>query len=54
MGFPTVWEIAGEAPLDAHEARCSYVQTSGGLLCDCPVLTRHPQYLADYGDETSI
>jgi hypothetical protein len=52
MDFPTAWEIAGAAPLDDHDTRCSYVQTSGGLLCDCHVLTRHPQYIADYGEPT--
>jgi hypothetical protein len=34
LDFPTAWRIAREGV--AHtDPRCSYVQTSGGLLCDC-------------------
>lgn len=53
MDFPTAWAIARETPVGEHDPRCSYAQTTGGLLCDCEVLTRHPQYLEDYAEPES-
>ena len=44
MDFPRAWEIARAAPLDKHHERCSFRQTGGALLCDCEVLTKHPEY----------
>ncbi|WP_326646669.1 hypothetical protein OG884_18725 [Streptosporangium sp. NBC_01755] len=52
MDFPTAWEIARATPVAEHDPDCSYALHNGGFLCDCHVLTRHPQYLADYGDES--
>lgn len=51
MDFPTAWGIARATPATDHDPRCSYAQTNGFLLCDCHVLTQHPQYLAYYGPE---
>jgi hypothetical protein len=47
VDFPRAWQIARAARLAKHEFECSYLQSSGGLLCDCKVLTRHPEYLDD-------
>jgi hypothetical protein len=53
MDFPTAWAIARETPAEYHHNACSYNTTGGALLCDCHVLTKHPKYLADYGDDCS-
>ncbi len=50
MDFPRAWQIATEKPWKEHDRRCSFALSEGGLLCDCEVLTRHPEYVADYGD----
>lgn len=52
MDFPTAWKIAEATPVPEHDPRCSYALHNGGFLCDCHVLTRHPQYIADYGEPT--
>ena len=44
VDFPRAWEIARSVPAEDHDPRCSYAQTSGALLCDCHVLTSHPEY----------
>ena len=44
MDFPRGWEIARAVPFDQHDAQCSYRTEWGALLCDCPVLTSHPEY----------
>jgi hypothetical protein len=31
--------------MNQHHAKCSFSQTDGGLLCDCEVITKHPEYL---------
>ena len=49
MDFPRAWEIVKETPVEQHNPECSYAQTNGALLCDCEVLTQHPEYIADYG-----
>lgn len=49
MYFPRAWEIARATPVESHLEMCSYRQTEGALLCDCPVLTMHPEYIEDYG-----
>ena len=51
MDFPTAWEISRATPTDKHDPRCSYTRTDGALLCDCHVLTKHPQYLNDYPED---
>ena len=50
MDYPTAWEISRSVDPEDHDERCSTALTDGMILCDCAVLTKHPQYLADYGD----
>lgn len=48
VDFPRAWEIARATPMEQHDPKCSYRQLGGGgLLCDCAVLTQHPEYLDD-------
>ena len=47
MDFPTAFAIANATATEYHHDLCSHRH---GLLCDCHVLTKSPQYLADYGD----
>ena len=47
VDFPRAWQIARATPAEDHDPRCSYAQTSGAILCDCRVLTEHPEYLDD-------
>lgn len=46
LDFPRAWQIASAAPLEAHHPECSYVQTTGALLCDlaCPVIADSPEF----------
>lgn len=44
MDFPRGWEIARNVPMEKHDPRCSFRQTKGGILCDCEVITKHPEY----------
>lgn len=37
--FPTGWHLANEGLLHT-DRRCSYIQTWGGLLCDCGAIER--------------
>lgn len=30
--------------MEQHDPRCSFRQEKGGILCDCAVLTEHPEY----------
>jgi hypothetical protein len=41
------WEIARGARLADHHPDCAYQRTIGVLLCDCVVLTGHPEYASD-------
>lgn len=50
MDFPTAWAIAARVEPDYHHTRCSY---RSGMLCDCDVLTKSPEYLADYPEEVT-
>ena len=47
VDFPRGWQIARSAPFGSHDPACSFVQAAGGMLCDCAVLLRHPEYLDD-------
>lgn len=47
MDFPTAWGIARATPPEYHHNACSFNVTDGGMLCDCDVLLKHPQYVAD-------
>lgn len=53
MDFPTAWAIVNDTSPADHDPRCSFAQTSGAVLCDCHVLTSHPQYIADYGSRAA-
>uniref|UniRef100_A0A6M3K8D4 Uncharacterized protein n=1 Tax=viral metagenome TaxID=1070528 RepID=A0A6M3K8D4_9ZZZZ len=44
VDFPRAWQIAREAPFRFHNPECSYYIHGGGLLCDCYILTDHPEY----------
>lgn len=44
VDFPRAWQIARGTPAQAHDPKCSYRREGGALLCDCYVLTRHPEY----------
>lgn len=45
LDYPRAWQVARAAPIEAHHPKCSYVQFSGGFLCEtgCPVLADHPE-----------
>ncbi len=45
MDFPRAWEITKASKNEDHHIDCSWRQA--GLLCDCKVLTEHPEYLED-------
>lgn len=47
VDFPRGWQIVRSAPFGSHDPACSFVQAAGGMLCDCAVLLRHPEYLDD-------
>lgn len=47
VDYPRAWEIARASALEEHSPECSYRQTGGGILCDCRVLTEHPEYSDD-------
>jgi len=40
MDYPTAWAFIREKHPDPkeHDPRCSWVQASGGILCDCHVI----------------
>lgn len=44
--LPRAWEIANATRLADHSPDCAYQRTIGVLLCDCHVLTGHPEYAA--------
>lgn len=39
LDFPTAWRIANRGLIHTTW-RCSYVQSNGAMLCDCPALER--------------
>jgi hypothetical protein len=41
------FEIAQDTPVKDHHKKCSYRQTNGSRICDCEVLTNHPEYKDD-------
>lgn len=47
VDFPRSWEIARETELEDHHEECSFRVTEGGILCDCDVLYKHPEVLAE-------
>jgi hypothetical protein len=58
VDYPRAWEIARAAPLESHHSKCSFSVSKGGILCDCDVVYRHPEYLDDVlqtsGGEPSV
>lgn len=44
VGYGRAWEIASSVPLADHGLFCAYQATIGVVLCDCEVLTSHPEY----------
>lgn len=42
--WPRAWEITKATRLGEHAPDCAYQKTIGVLLCDCVVLTGHPEY----------
>jgi hypothetical protein len=53
MDFPSAWAFVREQHHDPkeHDPRCSWVQASGGILCDCHIINdeyeRRKSKLAD-------
>lgn len=45
IDFPRAWQICKSVPDEKHNPRCSWVKAR--LLCDCHVITKHPEYLDD-------
>lgn len=43
VDFPRAWQITEKYEKRIHEKKCSY--RLDGLLCDCQILTEHPEYL---------
>ncbi len=43
VDFPRAWELAAATRLAEHHPKCSYRQTGRALLCDCDVLSQHPE-----------
>lgn len=44
IDFPRAWEIAATVAPEYHHNECSYNVSRGGVLCDCDVIHRHPEY----------
>ena len=47
IDFPRAWQIARSVPIEEHDHECSFRITTGALLCDCELITLHPEYLDD-------
>lgn len=47
VDFPRAWQLAKKKRFEKHHSECSYRVTNGALLCDCAVLTKHPEYLRE-------
>ena len=45
VDYQRAWEIAAATRLADHAPDCAYQRTIGVLLCDCDVLTGHPEYV---------
>lgn len=46
MDYPRAWEVARAVEPEYHHNECSFNVTNGAMLCDCKVLTEHPEYLS--------
>jgi hypothetical protein len=47
VDFPRAWQIARSVPWQEHDIDCSFFLTDAAILCDCPILTQHPDYIDD-------
>lgn len=47
VDYPRAWEVARATKPEKHHPKCSFRVTNGGFLCDCAVLTEHPEYKDD-------
>ena len=47
VDYPRAWEIARATEAERHHPKCSYRKSGGAFLCDCEVLTQHPEYRDD-------
>ncbi len=47
VDYPRAWEIARATRAENHHEDCSFAQTHGAILCDCDVLTEHPEFKDD-------
>ena len=45
VDFPRGWEITRASKIEDHHQKCSW--RTDGLLCDCDVLMKHPETVAD-------
>lgn len=48
---PRAWEIARATPDAKHHPMCAFTKTAHALLCDCDVLTKHPDYRPEWNDK---
>lgn len=44
VDIPRAWQIARSQPINLHEEKCSHRQMGERFLCDCEILTSHPEY----------
>jgi hypothetical protein len=44
VDYPRAWEIAWDSLFVEHNPACSFRESKGSVLCDCEVLTEHPEY----------
>jgi hypothetical protein len=53
IDFPRAWQLAMAVPFTDHDPKCNHRRSEGCLLCDCEVVTKHPEYLSDvfYGKD---
>lgn len=47
VDYPRAWEIARATGFEHHHPKCSYRKSEGAFLCDCEVLTEHPEFKDD-------
>lgn len=44
VSYSRAWAITTGVPHERHDPLCAYRVTVGVVLCDCEVLTGHPEY----------
>lgn len=45
IDFSRAWEIAASVEREYHHNECSFNVSRGGVLCDCDVIHKHPEYM---------